>query len=164
MRVTDTHIYFWGSYLSNFFWAPVTVDGVKYHSSEQLFMVQKAAFFKDYESVTKILKAPDAKAAKALGRKVKNFDAEAWDKQSYEAMYQAVLTKFDEPNNIVIREQLLATGDKILVEASPLDKIWGVGLHEDNDLILDDKNWLGENRLGEVLMGVRFTLQERERG
>ena len=160
MRVTDTHIYFWGSYLSNFYWAPFTVQDITYHSSEQYFMMCKAIQFDDFDAAEKILNAHDAKAAKALGRKVKNFDVNVWDEHSLPAMLDAVLYKFEEPNNIVIRERLLETGNKILVEASPLDKIWGVGLHEDDDLILNESNWLGENRLGEVLMRVRVILQE----
>lgn len=170
MRVTDTHVYFWGSYLSNFYRAPfkATVefplfsDLVEFHSSEQYYMVCKALHFKDYDSVEKILTAPDAKIAKAFGREVKNFDADEWNKNSYPHMVRAVRYKFFEPKNIVIRERIIETGDKILVEASPIDLIWGVGLHEDDDAILDKANWRGENRLGNALMEIRADLNYAE--
>jgi len=164
MRETDSHIYFWGSYLSNFYWAQFTVhfpfplfqEDVTFHSSEQYYMALKALHFRDYQSLYCILDAPDAKTAKKFGRKVKNFDEQEWYDISYNEMYKAVYAKFDQ--NIVIRELLLETGYKILVEASPIDNIWGVGLHEADDAILDKSNWTGENRLGRVLMHVRNDL------
>lgn len=170
MRVTDTHVYFWGSYLSNFAWTtintPFYYPGVndkelihEFHSSEQLFMAYKALYFKDLDILQEILVAPDAKSAKALGREVKNFDPIKWNEVSKVFMTKACYLKFDQ--NIFFREDLLETRNKILVEASPFDKIWGVGLHEDNDLILDEKNWLGENRLGDVLMKVRNSLRKK---
>jgi len=162
MRTTDTHVFFWGSFLSNFYYAPfdVAFEGETLHfkSSEQAYMASKALFFGDSAAFRKILDAFDAREAKAIGRTVNNFDAIAWDEVSYEAMFSACVAKF--ANNIIIREKLIETGDLILVEASPLDCIWGVGLHEDDDLILNEKNWKGENRLGKVLMEVRSFMKE----
>lgn len=154
-RETDTHIYFWGSYLSNFYWTPFTdgKDDIVWKTSEHYYMAMKAAEFGDYDSFDAIVLAPDAKSAKAIGRKVKGFGAERWDKVSEEYMFTACMHKF--LNNEHIRKELIETGNKILVEASPVDKVWGVGLHATNDLILDEKNWKGENRLGKVLMRVR---------
>ena len=163
MRVTNSHVYFWGSYLSNFFWQPFTAiigkSQIEFHTSEQFYMAVKAAFFDDEVAFHQILDAPDAKAAKAIGRTVKNFDADKWDMISYKVMLKGVEFKFDAGEKI--RQKLFETGDRILVEASPNDKIWGVGLHEDDDLILDEKNWTGENRLGKVLMEVRTTLKKK---
>ena len=159
MKVTDTHVYFWGSYLSNFYRCPFNVGGVVFVTSEHYFMIQKAVTFGDHVSVRDMLDAYDGKAVKALGRKVKNFDPVVWDAVSYQAMLDACWHKFSSEDNQDIAEKLLSTGDKVLVEASPLDKIWGVGLHEDDPLILDENNWKGENRLGKVLMEVRTRLK-----
>ncbi|MDR3503060.1 MAG: NADAR family protein [Legionella sp.] len=165
MRETDTHIYFWGSFLSNFYWTtikanfsfPLYSEEVEFHSSEQYYMALKAQYFGDFTSVSKIIMAPDAKSAKAFGRKVIGFDAKEWYEISRSKMYQAVLAKFEQ--NLFLREKLLETGIKTLVEASPIDNIWGVGLHSDDDAILDSSNWTGENRLGQVLMDTRFVLR-----
>jgi len=182
-RETQTHIYFWGSFLSNFWWTKtkLSLGGIyfEYHSSEQIYMALKAIHFGAFPSpedaknllermqepnyfpttaFEKILMAPDAKSAKAEGRLVPGFDPEVWDKVSYPRMRVAVLAKFVQ--NDSLRNYLFETGDKVLVEASPLDKIWGVGLHETDDRILDEANWLGENRLGKVLMDVRKELRD----
>lgn len=166
MRETDTHVYFWGSFMSNFAWAPFKIDRrvfpvnftvggeyVDFTTSEQFYMACKAAHFDDESSFQLILEAPDAKSAKAIGRKVAGFDAAEWDRVSTSTMYYAIYNKFFQ--NHLFMEKLIATGSKVLVEASPVDRIWGVGLHEDDDAILDEKNWLGQNRLGLVLMQVR---------
>ena len=158
-RETDTHIYFWGSYLSNFYWCPFTdgKDDIVWKTSEHYYMAMKAAEFNDYDSFLAIIQAPDAKSAKSIGRSVKNFDPVRWDKVCDGYMFTACMHKF--LNNDDIRTELVETGNKILVEASPVDKIWGVGLHETDDLILDEKNWKGENRLGKVLMQVRSQMR-----
>jgi ribA/ribD-fused uncharacterized protein len=162
MRTTDTHVYFWGGFLSNFWYTKIepipdcAVQGYVFKSSEQLYMVEKAVFFEDYAAAYMITQAYDAKEAKRIGRLVKNFDAKKWDAVSYDKMLIACRAKYSQ--NDWLKNMLLKTGDRILVEASPIDTIWGVGLHEDNDSILDEKNWLGENRLGRVLMQVRDEL------
>ena len=159
-RETESHIYFWGSFMSNFWLAPTTckIEDIDYQfiCSESAYMAFKAFEFKDATAFHDVLQAPDAKAAKAVGRRVINFDPIAWDKVSYDYMFAAVYAKFSQ--NDYLKEALLATGSKTLVEASPIDKIWGVGLHSDDDAILDEKNWTGENRLGKVLMAVRGAL------
>lgn len=164
MRVTDTHVYFWGSYLSNFYISRIystpdcALQNFTYCCSEQLFMMEKALHFKDYESAFAMTNAPDGASVKAIGRQVKGFDVEEWSKVCYGKMLIACKAKFEQ--NPWLREQLLETGDRIIVEASPLDKIWGVGLHEDDDRILDEANWEGQNLLGKVLMEVRDGLRK----
>jgi len=165
MRITETHVYFWGGWLSNFW--PCQVELKIYltaknytrvitKSSEHAFMLYKAMYFNDGKAFSQILDAPDGKSAKAIGRKVKNFNANIWDHMSYDKMLLSCRAKFSQ--NVDLKQKLLDTGSHVIVEASPLDKIWGVGLHFDNDLILDESNWLGENRLGRVLMDVRKEL------
>jgi ribA/ribD-fused uncharacterized protein len=162
MRVTDTHVYFWGSFLSNFYYAPFKVilndEEMTFLTSEHYYMYMKARRFNDEESAHNILAAPEAKIAKAFGRGVKNFDSDIWDEVAVGVMTKACTHKFTQ--NIIIRERLIETGDRILVEASPVDFIWGVGLHESDDRILDENNWKGLNRLGSVLMNVRDKMKE----
>jgi len=173
MRETDSHVYFWGSFLSNFAWAPFVVSfyeegsdpstsrkiPVRFHTSEQYYMFMKAVTFEDGDAMMAILEAPDAKSAKAEGRKVKNFDEQRWYDMSYEVMVDALRLKFSQNPDFL--QQLFNTGNKTLVEASPTDKIWGVGLHEDDDAILNEENWTGENRLGMALMQVRDEFRKK---
>lgn len=160
MRITDTHIYFFTSWLSN--WTPnnldITYNGLKFTNSEQLYMWHKAQYFRDFETGNKIVaEGFNPKVAKELGRSVRKYDDKRWDLVREYYMYLSCKSKFE--SSIELKNKLLETGDKILVEASPYDKIWGVGLAENDDLILDPKNWKGKNLLGIVLMRVRDELK-----
>jgi ribA/ribD-fused uncharacterized protein len=156
-RITDTHVYFWGDpTLSNWGLAEILWKGKKFHNSEQLFMWEKALCFGDLEIADEILKNSNPSVAKGLGRKIKNYDDLKWAKYRYTVMFEVCLAKFSQ--NDEQREILLNTRDRIIVEASPYDKIWGVGLHWQDDEILDEKNWNGLNLLGKALMEVRNQL------
>jgi ribA/ribD-fused uncharacterized protein len=160
MRVTDTHIYFWGSFLSNFIPNDLKIFymGYDFNTSEQLFMYIKAKFFNDHEKAHEIAtKGQKPYDAKRMGREVIGYDEELWSKYREEAMYHAVKLKF--LSNSKLMNQLLDTGDKILVEGTPMDPIWGVMIKWDDDRILDEKNWKGQNLLGKVLMRVRNDLR-----
>lgn len=156
-RITDTHVYFWGDpTLSNWGPAPFTYKTRKFANSEQAFMWEKALCFGDNETAELILKATNPRTAKELGRLVKNYDEKIWETKRFDAMYQVCLAKFiQNPERL---ETLLSTGDRTLVEASPYDTVWGVGLHWTGDEILNEKNWRGQNLLGKVLMKVRSEL------
>ena len=95
----------------------------------------------------------DPKQIKALGRKVKNFDGEIWRKLRYSVVLNGNYYKFAQNKNM--RDILLATEDKILVEASPLDTIWGIGYAKNSPAATDPKAWRGLNLLGFALMEVR---------
>ena len=120
-------------------------------------MWEKAVFFGDTETAALILKTPSPNQNKKLGRKVKNFNAEKWLRDGYEVMIAVNMAKFSQ--NSRLKAILLSTGDKILVEASPYDQIWGIGLYHDNDKVLDIRNWRGMNLLGKALMEVREKLR-----
>lgn len=152
-RETNTHIYFWNSVFSNFYKIEFEYKGHIFACTEQAFMWEKAKFFSDDEISKEILCTTVPNEAKRLGRMVKNFDEKEWSKVCFQIMYDVNLEKWKKMSNL-----LLSTGTKILVEASPFDKIWGVGLCKNNDLILDESNWLGLNLLGKVLMQVREEL------
>lgn len=162
VRETDSHIYFWGSFLSNWYRCPIdfslTPDGVpmKFHCTEQIYMALKALTFNDFGTLSQIMDCKDAKESKVLGRQVIGFSEEHWNRVSYNAMFRACRAKFSQ--NLDLFERLLLTQNKVLVEGSPFDKIWGVGIAWDDPLIEDQNNWNGENRLGNVLMAVRSTI------
>ena len=159
MKVTDKHIFFWGEWPSNWFKCHFTVDGNEFFNSEQYFMYVKAITFGDTEVAEEILvKGKNPKVAKALGRKVKNYDDKVWNEKRYQVMVEANMLKYSQSEEL--KELLLNTelDGKHYVEASPLDKIWGVGLSENDPLIDDEKNWLGTNLLGKTLDEVRERL------
>jgi ribA/ribD-fused uncharacterized protein len=165
MRVTDTHIYFWGSFLSN--WIPKDCKIIvsdengtnRFYTSEQLFMYYKACFFGDkVMAIRIIMNGKDPKDAKDLGREVKNYSEEKWSKVREEMMYNAIVNKFTSDPKLT--KQLLDTENKILVEGTPFDPIWGVKIKWDDDRILDERNWKGQNLLGKVLMRVREDLRK----
>lgn len=158
MKETATHIYFWGSYLSNWFSCSFSDSNYTYKTSESYLMAHKALLFGDNQAANKIINSSDPKVQKAIGRTVKGFDDAVWNLNKFDIMIAGLSLKFSQNNELKLK--LLATCDKILVEGSPYDRIWGVGLKWDNPLILDEKNWLGENLLGKALMVVRSKLKE----
>lgn len=162
MLTTDKYLLFWGDedIYSNFYPAEFDMYGIHFYWSEQAFIYQKAMRFNDIETADKILAmnpvANQPIDCKKLGRLVKNFDEVVWFSTSYNAMVDACYAKFS--GNKLLREQLLATGDLILVEASPYDKIWGIGLSETDPDVQDESKWKGTNLLGKALMQVRDEL------
>ena len=135
-------------------------DGYEYCCAEQYMMGQKALLFNDKESFEKILSAKHPKTIKALGRQVRNFDGTEWDKIKYKIVLNGNFYKFIQNNEMM--EMLISTGNKVLVEASPYDKIWGIGLDENNEKIKDPNYWRGENLLGFALMEVRDVLKNTD--
>ena len=139
--------------LSQWYPCQFEVDGVTYTSAEQYMMAEKARLFGDEKIRTEILRTSDPRKCKALGRKVKNFDKAVWDKRKENIVRNGNFEKFMQ--NSALRSLLLSTGDKVLVEASPTDRVWGIGLGKNNPDALDPKKWRGQNLLGFILMAVR---------
>lgn len=161
MKITDTHIYFYGGtdgIYSNWYKAKFfdSIAKVNFSNTEQAFMWYKADFFKSDAVRTKIASTTDPKEVKALGREVKGFNNVAWECVRLGYMTWVNYQKFSQ--NQALKEELFNTDGKILVEASPYDEIWGVKLGENDPLILDRKNWKGLNLLGISLMQVRNML------
>lgn len=140
-------------------WFPLEFEenGIVYKTAEHYMMVGKARLFNDHEVFEEIIKAESPNEAKSLGRKVKNFDPKLWDEHKYEIVRQGNLLKFSQ--NEKFKEFLLSTNDNILVEASPYDKIWGIGMLETNPKVQNPSEWDGENLLGFALMEVRDELR-----
>jgi ribA/ribD-fused uncharacterized protein len=158
MKITDTHVYFWKGYLSQWFKSKMVDEfGLEYNCCEQFMMFQKALLFKDFEIAEKILATSNPREQKELGRFVKNFDEKKWLNMREIIVTDGNLFKFSQ--NESLKSELLKTENRIIVEASPFDKIWGVGLYEEDPLILDEKNWQGLNLLGKCLMKVREILK-----
>lgn len=159
MRETECCIYFYRkSIFSNFYETKIEFNNHIFFSSEQAFMFRKAELFGDFEIAEKILKVENSFLAKDLGRSVSNFDENIWNINKFNLMVWANILKFSQ--NQEIFRQLLATGNKLLVEASPTDLVWGVGLEEDDDKILDCVKWRGQNLFGRALNEVRSVLRD----
>lgn len=159
MKVTDTMVLFWGSPFSQWYKHEMMIAGVKYNTAEQFMMAMKATHFKDEESLEKIMKERDPRKQKLLGKKVKNFDTESWNKVAKGYVRLGNYAKFSDPE---LKKFILETGNREIVEASPYDRIWGIGLGEDDPDALDKTKWLGTNWLGEVLVSVREQLRNEK--
>ena len=162
------YLFFWGhtppkagevgkQCLSQWWPSSFTVDGVTYSSAEHFMMAEKAGIFGDEATRAEILQAPDPRAAKALGRKVQGYSDESWNAVRFDIVVRGNSAKFGQ--DAALRSFLLGTGDRVLVEASPSDKIWGIGLTEDDPRALDPEQWQGLNLLGFALMAARAALK-----
>jgi ribA/ribD-fused uncharacterized protein len=120
-------------------------------------MAQKAELFGDRDTLAAILGAPDPAQAKKLGRRVKHFDDEHWIAHRFDVAVRGNLAKFGQ--NPELGNWLLATGETVLVEASPVDSIWGIGLAADDKRARDPHDWPGLNLLGFALMKTRHSLK-----
>lgn len=155
MKTTDTHVYFWDGPFSNWTNAPFfdNVAQVQFYNTEQAFMYYKSFFFGDHGTLAKIIIEFSPSEVKQLGRQIKGYDDKAWQAVRYGYMVYVNYLKFSK--NEDFKNVLLETKGKTLVEASPYDRVWGVGLREDDPFILDETKWQGQNLLGKALMDVR---------
>lgn len=148
--------FFWGSYspFSNWHQPNVFIhNGVEYNCSEQFMMHQKALLFNDLEVADLIMELDNPRKQKAAGRMVRNFDAAVWSARCEDIMFDGLLSKFTQDS--ALKEELLNTAGTELVEASPYDTIWGIGLDEKHPDAQDKTKWKGKNLLGIVLDRVR---------
>lgn len=155
---TENFVFFWNGIFSQWYASRFTIAGITYNCCEQYMMAQKALFFKDMEAYEAIMSTKSPREQKALGRKVKNFNTDKWNEVCREFVYQGNLAKFTQ--NPLLRQALMATEDKEIVEASPYDTIWGIGMGVEHPDIEDKSKWQGTNWLGEAIMRVRKTLKE----
>ncbi len=132
------------------------VDGVNYNCAEQYMMAEKARIFGDEETRQRIMAEEDPDTIKQLGREAKGFDPAVWDEQKFNVVVKGNMAKFGQ--NPDLQAFLLATGTQILVEASPYDRVWGIGMKEGDKDIEKAEKWFGNNLLGFALMVVRDQL------
>ncbi|MFB7663868.1 NADAR family protein [Kitasatospora sp. NPDC056138] len=147
--------------LSQWWPAEFTVDGATYATAEHWMMASKARLFGDDQALPRILAARTPAEAKKLGRLVQGFDEERWATERFELVVQGNVAKFGQDD--ALREYLLGTAQRVLVEASPLDRLWGIGLAADNERATEPAAWRGLNLLGFALMEARTRLAAQQR-
>jgi len=166
----DDFVFFWGHEdrgkgltkvcLSQWYQCPFVVEGQYYNCAEQYMMAEKARIFGDEEIRQQILAEYSQMAMKKLGRKVRDYDDEIWKEKRFDVVVKGNIAKFSQNEKLL--DFLLSTDDKILVEASPKDTVWGIGLDESSPEAIQPRKWIGENLLGFALMEVRDILLTNE--
>jgi ribA/ribD-fused uncharacterized protein len=138
---------------SNFFRCEILINGIVFNCTEQAFMYTKAKYFKDEKKALQILAAEMPWLQKKLGREVRPFNKDAWDRVAPHFMNRIISDKLQQ--HAEIRKVLMKTDETIIVEASEYDLIWGAGVGIDDPRIEDPKQWPGKNGLGEIFMKQR---------
>jgi ribA/ribD-fused uncharacterized protein len=159
MLITDKHVFFWGGEFSNWHLSDFEWRGINFNCAEQAMMWCKADVFGDTESKKLILAEKNPRNQKKLGRQVVNFDDTIWSLCRYDLAISFLYAKYSQKENL--RKLLIETHPKILVEASPYDTIWGIGMgiEDYSQADLDDESkWRGMNLLGRALTQVRQSL------
>lgn len=165
------YLFFWGhqpskdgsitkSCFSQWWESPFTVEGITYRSAEHWMMAKKAVLFSDYEMETRILACQSPAEAKKLGREVKGYDDALWTAHRYDIVMRGNYHKFSQ--NEDLKRFILGAEERILVEASPVDPIWGIGLDENSSKAFHPENWRGLNLLGFALMEARERIKNNE--
>lgn len=168
---TPEYLFFWGhtagggtvgkECFSQWYPAPFELEGTRYPTAEHFMMAQKARLFGDAATEAKILRAAGPDAAKKLGREVAGFDEDRWVSRRFDLVVAGNVAKFSQAPHL--RDVLLGTGSRVLVEASPTDRIWGIGLAAESPLASDPLSWRGLNLLGFALMIARARLRGEAR-
>ena len=164
------YLYFWGhrpqrdgtigvGCLSQWWPAAFTIDSREYATAEHWMMWSKAVLFGDTEIADQILAVSHPGAAKALGREVRRFNQAIWEDRRFAIVVAGSVAKFGQHE--ALKRYLLGTGDLVLVEASPVDRIWGIGLAASDPRAADPAHWRGLNLLGKALMEARTIRRER---
>jgi ribA/ribD-fused uncharacterized protein len=141
---------------SQWYRSTFTVEGQAFSCAEQYMMFGKAQLFGDAAIAAEILAADHPRQHKALGRKVKPFDDATWRRGREAIVMTGNRAKFTQSPALLA--QLLATRGTTLVEASPYDKIWGIGLAASDPRAADPAQWKGQNLLGKILTALRDEL------
>jgi ribA/ribD-fused uncharacterized protein len=166
---TLRYIFFWGHSNKNnedigkfvfSQWYPslFVVDDIEYKTAEHWMMAHKALLFDDTEVFRKILRCDKPGEVKELGRQIRGFDEIKWNKYKFKIVRAGNIHKFNQNKNL--RDFLMGTDNKIIVEASPADVVWGIGLSQDAEMIDNPYTWRGENLLGFALMEARNFLKD----
>ena len=160
------YLFFWGhrkpkqgvskTCFSQWYESSFEIDGVLYPTAEHFMMASKARLFQDTEVLKKIIASDTPNEAKKLGREVRDFDNQKWTEHRFDIVVNANIAKFSQ--NTSMKAFLLNTGEQIIVEASPEDRIWGIGLAADAPAAENPNHWEGLNLLGFALMEVRERL------
>jgi ribA/ribD-fused uncharacterized protein len=144
--------------LSQWWPAEFVIDGVTYRTAEHWMMAAKARLFGDEAMTSRIIAARHPGEAKRLGKDVAGFDDDTWVRHRFDIVVAGNAAKFGQ--NPALRAYLLATGGRILVEASPVDRVWGIGIAAGDERAVRPTQWRGLNLLGFALMRVRAHLAQ----
>ncbi|CCG99172.1 hypothetical protein FAES_1162 [Fibrella aestuarina BUZ 2] len=161
-------LFFWGhqpakngeltaSCFSQWWASPFEVEGIRYATAEHWMMAQKAALFNDNDAFQRVIAAKSPGEAKQIGRQVRGFNDTIWNGRRYDLVMQGNKHKFSQHETL--KTFLLNTNDRVLVEASPVDRIWGIGLAASDERVTNPGQWQGLNLLGFALMDVRDQLR-----
>jgi ribA/ribD-fused uncharacterized protein len=148
---------FYGGWCSQWAPTPFVLEGARFATAEHYMMASKARLFGDDVALGAIMTLRDPALVKSIGRTVRGFETRRWAAVRYDVVLEGNRAKFAQHRKA--REYLLSTGNKVIVEASPTDRIWGVGLDEEDPRCHDPRQWKGENLLGFAIMQVRHELR-----
>jgi ribA/ribD-fused uncharacterized protein len=156
--VSEQFTFFYGGPGSQWYPSWFTIEGVEYNCAEQFMMAEKARLFGDDDALDIIMKSDNPKVQKATGRLVRGFVSSKWEANRKLIVYRANFAKFTQDTNCL--NWLLATDGTTLVEASPWDRVWGIGLAANDPRALSRSTWQGSNDLGEIETQVRNDIKE----
>ena len=168
MKITDKHIFFYVEWLSNFAKTKFTWiafgETHEFFCTEQAFMWAKAKYFGDEEIAEKLLTEHDNNpmVCKQFGRLVKNYDDKMWNLVRYSFMLDVNMCKYQQDEKLKAKLLDPKFDGKTFVEASPTDRIWGIGLGEACPDVDDETKWQGKNLLGKVITQCRKTIKKDE--
>lgn len=149
-------VFFWNGPFSQWAKSPFVIDSIVFNTCEQYMMYKKAMLFNDIDIAQEVLKTSDPRKQKSLGRQVKNFDDSEWMKHALAYVIEGNRAKFSQNKHLA--QTLSDTKGKVLVEASPYDRRWGIGMMEGDAGIENPANWKGENLLGIAITTVRIEM------
>jgi len=155
-KIYDKYTFFWSGPFSNWTNSPFTLDGQKYNCVEQYMMFKKAMVFGDIDVANEVMKTMNPREQKAWGRKVRNFEMDKWAAVARDIVFRGCIAKFTQ--NLELCDELFKTTETLLVEASPLDKVWGIGLDAKTAMVTPIDEWKGTNWLGQCLTEARETI------
>ena len=152
MDKLDLYDFFWGGPFSNWYPSNFVVEGRRFNCGEQFMMFEKAMTFEDEITANVIMETSNPRDQKKLGRKVRNYDDKVWSEVRYEKVKRGLLEKYKQ--DPFFYNYLKERKDKIIVEASPYDRIWGIGFGENDPDLLEKKDKWGLNLLGRCIMEI----------
>jgi ribA/ribD-fused uncharacterized protein len=156
MKEYTNYTFFWDGPFSQWSPSPFVVDGQKYSCAEQFMMYKKAMTFGDTEIARKVMETESPREQKALGRKVKGFNPDIWGAIARDVVMRGNIAKFTQSKRHY--DALMATMGTLVVEASPYDTVWGIGMGADEAARVSEADWKGTNWLGQVVTEVREAL------
>ncbi|AGF85075.1 hypothetical protein QJ854_gp707 [Moumouvirus goulette] len=165
---TDNYIFFYGhnpnkkgteiysQWFPSIFYEEIDNKIIQYFNAEQYMMAHKALLFEDFHNYKKFMKENNPSKVKKAGRRIKNFNEDLWNDYKYDIVVSGNKLKFEQNPDLL--EKLLKTGNKLFVESSPYDYIWGIGMSANEAIKLSENKWPGKNLLGKAITQVRNEL------